>query len=309
MNAELRTIFEADQADRRSGLGPEVAARDRDRRCRVLELLAAGGVVDGPDHYHAAMVFQHGGSQESYQRARDLALRAAELGHRPGRWLAAAALDRLLVHRGQRQKYGTQYRRWGVTRMLVEVDPATTDEERAEWDVRPLAEALARADGVIPPDPTEPVLVGSVEVRIYRTGPPKVAERCPASAGGTGSGPQGGGPGPLPWLPEGARLAPAGDGVAAAAPSGWSVTWAPRAMSAQEPVLIGWGDEQGAPRVEVIKIAGAPAALIESEATGTRWLVMPSSPDQGWLVAGTLPREDLVRVAASLPRAGQACGN
>ena len=71
-------------------------------------------------------------------------------------------------------------------------------------------------------------------------------------------------------------------------------------MSVDEPVLIGWDDEQGAPRVEVIEVAGAPAALIESEATGRRWLVLPAGPDQGWLVTGTLPREDLVRVAASL---------
>lgn len=303
MNAELRTIFEADQADRRSGIGLAMVARDRDRRRRVLELLAAGEVLGGPDHYHAAMVLQHGGSQQSYQRARELALRAAELGHRPGRWLAAAALDRLLVHRGQRQKYGTQYRRWGDKRMLVEVDPATTDEDRAEWEVRPLAEALARAEGVIPPDPSEPVLVGGVEVRIYRTGPSAVAERRPASVGGIDMEPQAGLGGPLPWLPEGARLAPAGDGVAAVAPSGWTVTWVPRPMSADEPVLIGWNDEQGAPRVEVIEVAGAPAALVESTATGTRWLVLPAGPDQGWLVTGSLPREDLLRVAASLPKA------
>src|SRR5215472_17697199 len=45
-------------------MGPDMVARDRDRRRLVLELLAAGEVVDGPDHYHAAMVFQHGGSQE-----------------------------------------------------------------------------------------------------------------------------------------------------------------------------------------------------------------------------------------------------
>src|SRR5262249_28252166 len=149
MNAELRTIFEADQADRRLGMGPETSARDWDRRRRVLELLAAGEVVDGPDHFHAAMVFQHVGSQESFRRARTLALRAVELGHRPGRWLAAAALDRLLVRRGQRQKYGTQCRIWGDEVMLVEVDPSTTDEERAEWDVPPLAAALRRAKGVM----------------------------------------------------------------------------------------------------------------------------------------------------------------
>src|SRR5262245_44110663 len=226
MNAELRAIFEADQADRRSGVGSEMAARDRDRRRRVLELLAAREVLGGPDHYHAAMVFQHGGSQQSYQRARELALRAAELGHRPGRWLAAAALDRLLVHRGQRQKYGTQYRRWGDKRMLVEVDPATTDEERAEWDVRSLAEALARAEGVIPPDPSDPVLVGGVEVRIYRTGPAAVVERRPATEGGTGAERQAGARGPLPLLPGGAELVPTGAGMGAVWSAGWAVTWA-----------------------------------------------------------------------------------
>lgn len=65
MNAELRAIFEADQEDRRADMGPETADHDRDRRRRVLELLAAGDVADGRDHYHAAMGFQHGGTQAS----------------------------------------------------------------------------------------------------------------------------------------------------------------------------------------------------------------------------------------------------
>lgn len=208
MNAELRRIFEADQADRRSGMRPDMAARDRDRRRRVLELLAAGEVVDGPDHFHGAMVFQHGESQEFYRRARELALRAVELGHLPGRWLAAAALDRLLVRGGQPQKYGTQYRVWGDELRLVEVDPATTDEERAEWDVPPLAAALGRAKGVVPPDPLEPVLLGGVEVCIYRTGPARAAVPQMALEDGAGSEPRAEVHGPLPWLPEDVQLAP-----------------------------------------------------------------------------------------------------
>jgi len=304
MNAELRAIFEADQADRRSGIGPEMADRDRERRRRVAELLAAGEVVDGPDHYHAAMVFQHGGSQASYRRARELALRAVELGHSPGRWLAAAALDRMLVRRGQRQKYGTQYRMWGDRMMLVEVDPATTDEERAEWNVPPLAAALGRAQGVMPPDPSEPVLVAGVEVWIYRTGPARAPVRRATAAAATGIESPAEVRGALPWLPEGVQLAPAGDGVAAVAPSGWSVTWTSRPMSAEEPVLIGWDDDQGAPRVEVVDVAGRPAALVESEGTGTSWLVRPTGAGRGWLLIGRLPRPDLLRVAASLPDAG-----
>jgi len=300
MNAELRGIFEADQADRRSDLGPDVASRDRERRRWVLELLAAGQVVDGPDHYHAAMVFQHGGPRESYRRAREMALRAAELGHRPARWLAAAALDRLLVHEGRPQRYGTQYRVRNGEWLLVEVDPATTDEERGEWDVPPLAEALARAKGVAPPDPA-PVLVGDVEVRIHRIGPAvRVEHRAqPATPGESPAAVRG----PLPWLPDGVRLAPAGDGVAATAPTGWSVTWLSRPMSEEESLLIGWSEEDGEPRIEVVDVAGAPAALIESEAADRRWLIRPTGGGRGWMLIGRLPREDLLRVAATLPAA------
>src|SRR6202011_3631592 len=127
---------------------------------------------------------------------------------RPGRWLAAAALDRLLVHEGQRQKYGTQYRTWGGAQMLVEVNPSTTDEERAEWDVPPLAAAQALAAGTLPPDPAPPVAVDGVEVRIYRMGPrvPPVSEAPAPEALADVSGPR-------PWLPEDeVRFLQSGDG-------------------------------------------------------------------------------------------------
>jgi hypothetical protein len=299
VNEELRAIFDADQADRRSGLRSDAAERDRARRRRVGELLATGDVVDGPDHYQAAMIFQHGGFAESYRRARQLALRAVELGHRPARWLAAAALDRLLVHEGQRQKYGTQYRTSGGEQMLIEVEPSTTDDERAEWDVPPLATAQARAAGTIPPDPTPPIMVDGVEVRIYRTGPrvPPASEPTPEPLADMS--------GPRPWLPEEVRLYRSGAGVTAAALSGsWSVTWVSHLMSEQEPVTIGWSDEQGTPRAEVIDLGSVSAALVESDVGGVRWLVRRAGPERGWLVIGTLPREDLLRMAASLPATG-----
>jgi hypothetical protein len=76
-----------------------------------------------------------------------LALRGVELGCRPARWLAAAALDRWLMATGKPQRYGTQYRRIGSGPFeLWQVDPETTDEERAAWDVPPLAEAQRRAE-------------------------------------------------------------------------------------------------------------------------------------------------------------------
>src|SRR6266704_739264 len=82
----------------------------------------------------------------NFWKAHELAMRGAELGHPTCRWLAAAAYDRWLMNQGKPQKYGTQY----VTRegrwVLYEVDPTTTDAERGDWNVPPLAESLQRAE-------------------------------------------------------------------------------------------------------------------------------------------------------------------
>jgi hypothetical protein len=147
MNDELRTMFEQDQADRQGELHPDIGKRDDARRARVEELIAADALQTPEDYFHAAMVFQHGQRLEHFWRAHELALKAAELGHlQPARWLAAAAYDRWLMHQGKPQKYGTQYRSDGARWKLWDVDPATTDAERAAWDVPSLAEALALAE-------------------------------------------------------------------------------------------------------------------------------------------------------------------
>jgi len=155
MNRELQTLYQEDQADRNERR-PGTAERDRARLQRVEELLAAGIVQAPEDYYHAAMIFHHAfraqveqgtnreipsvrADQESLRRvwtAHELALRAAELGYAPARWLAAAAYDRWLMGQNRPQKYGTQ--QWGGA--LWAIDPATTDAERVASGVRPLAE-------------------------------------------------------------------------------------------------------------------------------------------------------------------------
>lgn len=148
-NTELRRLFEADQAARTSKrLHSDLPQQDATRRRRVAELIAAGGLVEAEDYYHAAMIFQHGANLDDYWQAHELALKSAEMGHRAARWLAAAACDRWLMQQGQPQKYGTQYRADAGTWTLWQVDPSTTDEERARWDVPPLAEARRRAGGL-----------------------------------------------------------------------------------------------------------------------------------------------------------------
>ena len=147
VNRELMQMFEADQAERQPGapfVQPAIlAARDEWRLKRVREIQAAGGLKVADDYFHAAMILQHGGYAQHFRQAHDLALRAAELDpeHRTARWLAAAAKDRELQSQGKPQRYGTQFRRArdGAVR-VYKVDPTVTDDERAEWEVPPLAE-------------------------------------------------------------------------------------------------------------------------------------------------------------------------
>ena len=145
MDEELHAIYTQDQADRKGDITADIQERDRIRLQRVEDLLTAGSVQTAEDYFHAAMVFQHGEHLNDYWKAHELARKAAELGHSTGRWLTAAAYDRWLMKQGKPQKYGTQYTAQnGSSFTLYEVDPATTDEERAEWNVPPLAEAQQR---------------------------------------------------------------------------------------------------------------------------------------------------------------------
>jgi hypothetical protein len=152
-NAELQRIYEEDQADRAGGPTAEidwaaVEKRDKARQERVHQILAEGGARTAADHFHAAMVFQHGDTDDEIAKAHELSLKAAELDpeHRAARWLAAASKDRLLMRQGKPQLYGTQFKKVDGKWVLHEVDPSVTDEERAKWGCPPLAEARKRVD-------------------------------------------------------------------------------------------------------------------------------------------------------------------
>jgi hypothetical protein len=302
MNEELRQLYEADQGDRRAGQPPpDVVQRDRARRRRVVELLDAGAARSGEDFFHAAMVFQHGDSLDDYRRARELALRAAEVGHRPGRWLAAAALDRWLMRQGIPQKYGTQYRS-GDRYELYEVDPATTDEERAEWDVPPLADARRRAEDIAARGSTlaastfrgEPAVTfraGGLELRIHLVDSVPQQERLTPAPLQEDD--------PVPsWLPPGLTVGRLQYGFGAVDDAGeMRVAW----FRPTVPMVIGWRAQDGPPpQPEEIEVAGGTGILC-SLAEGGAVLLLSRPDGQSWMVGGRCPREELLRVAESLP--------
>lgn len=152
MNDELAALYAADRREHNPQTAPptyeELRQRDRQRRERVTEMIADDKLQTAEDYFHAAQIFHHGDNLNNYEQAYTLAAKAAELGHRPARWMAAAACDRWLIEQGKLQKYGTQYVGDGKRLRLIDVDPATTDNERAELDVPPLAEQIRKAEEV-----------------------------------------------------------------------------------------------------------------------------------------------------------------
>jgi hypothetical protein len=138
----------------------ELRERDRVRRERAevaLARLRAAGTVSPADLHPAAWLLHHGDTLADAERAHLLAREAAERGSGAARWLAAAAYDRWCMYAGRPQRYGTQIVPDGVRHRLWDVDPATSDAQRAVWDVPPLAVMQARAAELTRTEPQPPM--------------------------------------------------------------------------------------------------------------------------------------------------------
>lgn len=145
-NPALAGMYAQDQADRRGVVAwtAETDARDADRRRRVREMLAAGAIRTAADHYHAAMVLQHGSEPADFMRAHELAGAAERMGSVPARWLAVATLDRYLLSQGQPQRYGTQFTDVAGVWYLQPMDTlAVSDAERRRAGARTMDETRA----------------------------------------------------------------------------------------------------------------------------------------------------------------------
>lgn len=146
ISERVRVIFNEDQKARTGeDVDWEVLNRgDTARRTEVMDYLEQGQLSTGVDLYYAAFIFQHGNCPEHYKLANRLAGKAISLDYNDARWIYAATLDRYLLSRGKKQKFGTQYTSTdGCTYVLEPVNPKTTDKERRRYDVPPLAQAKA----------------------------------------------------------------------------------------------------------------------------------------------------------------------
>lgn len=144
MHQKLKKLYDEDQLDRKNWKEwgktiplEEVQKRDQLRLETVLTLIGNNELKEGIDYYHAAMILQHSDKVEHYKLANELCDKAMKLGEERAKWLYAATLDRYLLNSGSKyQKFGTQYQKnkHGLWE-LCPIDPATTDEIRAHYNV------------------------------------------------------------------------------------------------------------------------------------------------------------------------------
>lgn len=162
-NAELAAMFAADQGERKdlmerwdSRTGEEnnaaalaLSTGDRQRREVLNKMLGRGEVRTGKDFYHAAFIFQHGGTADDYLRAHTLSVTALAKGYKEAAWISAASLDRYLRKIGQPQIFGTQYRIVEGRRVQEEfASELVTDVERSALSVPTIQEKRTENLGV-----------------------------------------------------------------------------------------------------------------------------------------------------------------
>jgi hypothetical protein len=105
----------------------------------------------------------------------------------------------------------------------------------------------------------------------------------------------------VPWLPEGLTACRFGAGFGATFGGGEAeITWS-RASRMLGDIVLYWRDEDGPPHLEAIELNGRPAAWLASPDSSSTLVVLPADSGELWLVSGRLPREQVLRVAGSLP--------
>lgn len=148
MHKELKLLFDVDQHECLNqppdGTPEYLALRKRCkvRIAQVKKIIVLDEGLSGDDYFHACIVCMHGDCPDDFWQAYTFALHAIEQNYQGAKRFAAAAFDKWLMYQGKPQKFGLQYVPDGVRLRLWDVDPETTDTERAEWDVPTLQELV-----------------------------------------------------------------------------------------------------------------------------------------------------------------------
>ena len=130
---------------------------DKTHRKKVMELLANGLIRTTKDKLSAALILQHTSltycekkltsvSPENYLLAFELSKSAFDSGHKEAAYYVAITFDRYLLYTEGFQKYGTQrvFDDQTDEELWAPIDPRTTDDERAKYNVPKLDSLLKK---------------------------------------------------------------------------------------------------------------------------------------------------------------------
>jgi hypothetical protein len=146
----LSDLYDEDQSDRSDPILLRdfdlIVKRDAKRRKIAREIISKRKQLSGKEYYFLATLYQHGPALSHSRLAIRYARHGIALCNEDAKWLYAAAVDRFNAKQGKPQKYGTQFIKKNARSKwkLHPVDPSIADEERAKWNVPPLAVAKAK---------------------------------------------------------------------------------------------------------------------------------------------------------------------
>lgn len=159
-SAAFKRLYDDSEAERanRSADAESVLKRDEERVAAFLKADRKGELCTVEDKWYAAWVMEQGDDLETLERAYELAVSTMEGHHPRGGWLVGFTFDRKRTAAGYVQSYGTQTRiDANNKRCLIEVDPATTDEDRAKYGLPSIADTYRKvldANGYSSDEPT-----------------------------------------------------------------------------------------------------------------------------------------------------------
>lgn len=153
-NQELINMVQIDQKMRKDD-NENFEEKDKLHRKKVMELLVSGQIITPTDKLNAALLLQHTSaiycnnelkshSPENFLLGYILSKSAYDAGEKKAASFVAISYDRFLFFTQGYQKYGTQkiYDEETDSFIWAPIDPNTTDEERAKYNVEPLHELL-----------------------------------------------------------------------------------------------------------------------------------------------------------------------
>ena len=145
----LENLYAQDQAIRQAGLNnpidiAKMMLTDWYRIKKVRRIVDADILLTAQDYANAAKILQHGSKSSDFLKAKELSIKAFELGESAMLKHSALAEDRYLKSIGKAQKYGSQIVCDASGWHLYKLDPQITDRDRAEKNIEPIGQMIKK---------------------------------------------------------------------------------------------------------------------------------------------------------------------